>query len=256
MKQARKNSMELVVMGANPTRKRVVRNPIDNFTPREKMHLGMLGISWKNIQTPADVARAKESLKAFYKVRHNTSLSRHNPGSDIVDGAEPEEEVLEIYEGFHDASADGKYFKSVEPHIPSGDYPFLGTLFALKIKPMPGRSYIVQTFMPKGRPGVIVTCSKDRRKLYLAQGNQKMSERNLAQYNADDSNICELGEVREISYMAVKNHSQLDDAARGELLRYDHKFESPLPKAFYNRSMCRVILQGGGFTVRDVGIDG
>jgi hypothetical protein len=249
--------MELLVMGANSMR-RTKRNPMDNFTPKEKMHLGMMGIKWSDIHSPADVRKARASLKQFYKLRSNVQ-TRMNPSGAIVDGAEPGELAQDIYEGFHSTGAE-KSFVCTEPHMPSGDYPQLGTLFKLMIKPMPAaRNQIVQSFMPSGGKPIRVLSSLDRRKIYFAQGNQALSASDLEKFGADESNICELGELRAIVYLARKYHSQVDSEARGEIVQWKHDFGEDggrRPRLFYIRDLRRLAVQGGDFVVKDEGIVG
>jgi hypothetical protein len=128
------------------------------------------------------------------------------------------------------------------------------------IKPMPAaRNQIVQSFMPSGGKPIRVLSSLDRRKIYFAQGNQALSASDLEKFGADESNICELGELRSIVYLARKYHSQVDSEARGEIVQWKHDFGEDggrRPRLFYIRDLRRLAVQGGDFVVKDEGIVG
>lgn len=245
-------------MGANPTRRKRVKNPIDNFTQTEKMHLGQLGIKWSEIKSAADVRRARGALKKYYALRSSCGGKRcANPFSgDIVSGGEPAGIAAEIYQGFHADEAD-KTVRQPEPHMPSGDYAQLGTLFELQIKPMPAAAdSTVKTFIPTGR-AVRVVVDNSRHRIYFAGGDQSLTESDLQTFGASTENICELGECRNIVYLARKYHTQVDEAARGKVVEWNHKFGEDggeRPRVFYNRRMKRLLLQGGSYEVRDEGI--
>jgi hypothetical protein len=258
MPRTRKNPMELLVMGANPTRRRRARsNPMDNFTPKEKMHLGMMGIKWSGIKTARDVHKAHTALKKFHTLRTNCMGTRRaNPGS-IVMGGEPAEVAAEIYQGFHADEAD-KTIHRPEPHMPSGEYAQLGTLYALAIKPMPAAAdRAVKAFMPTGSQPIRVVVDNSRRKIYFSGGDQSLTEEDLRAFGADGSNICQIGDARYITYLARKYHTQIDAKDRGKVVEWVHRFGEDggeLPAVFYNRSMKRILLQGGSYEVLDQGI--
>lgn len=254
---ARSNPMELLVMGANPMRS----NPIDQFTQTEKMHLGMLGIKWSEIKSRRDVNHARAKLRKFEKLRSRSNPSaaavESNPNYGFVPGAEPESIAKEIYEGFHQAEAD-RFSVMDEPHIPRGEYAQLGTLYSLHVKPAAGpEPRYVKNLLRPGAP-IRVISSESRRQIYFAGGSQAMTDRELADFGCGPENLCELGEVRQIWYLARKNHAQLEEEYRGKVVNYRHAFGSKgavKPVLFYNRRMKRLLLQGGDYEVLDEGIE-
>jgi hypothetical protein len=252
---ARKNPMELLVMGANPLR---AKNPIDNFTQTEKMYLGQLGFKWSEIKTAADVRRAKAALKKYCALKGQCASGhrRRNPES-IVMGGEPSEVAQEIYAGFHADEAD-KTIRRPEPHMPSGDYAQLGTLYALAIKPMPGaQDRAVKAFMPTGAEPIRVVVDNSRRKIYFAGGDQSLSAEDLKMFGAADTNICQIGEARYITYLARKYHTEVSEKDRGKVVEWVHRFGEDggyPPAVFYDRTTKRILLQGGSYEVQDRGI--
>lgn len=183
---------ELVLMGANP-----LQMCNANFTSDEKLELGRLGISWKAIQTAADVRRARKAMKMGRKARSlfkNPAARMRNPGERTAESAQ------EIYTGFHATEPD---FVDVmdEPHIPHGNYAELGRLVSIKIKPlMSAPDPYVKGYWPQ-KENVRVLADADRKQLFFAAGDQFISDKDLALFGCGAESICELGYARQITYV-------------------------------------------------------
>lgn len=248
-KQARKNpGAELVLMGANP-----LRMCNSNFSTDEKLELGRLGISWKAIQTPADVRRARKALKKGREARalfKNPSAAMRNPGERTAESAQ------EIYSGFHADEPDSVDVMD-EPHIPAGNYAELGRLVSIQIKPLPSAPDVyVKGYFPQ-KENVRVLSDGDRKHIYFAAGDQFISDKDLVQFGCGSETICTLGHARQITYVTRKFQDEVPDSARGELVEWVHDFgeeNGVFPQLCYDRSCRRILLRGGDYKIQDVGI--
>jgi hypothetical protein len=270
-----KNPAELLLMGANPhsrekqrtARERAERirgarlNPIftEEFTTEEKLCLGRLGIAWSGIQNPGDVRKARRAIRDAQGIRRR--FRKSNP----MGVAEQREQAQEIYTGFHATPPENKLILD-EPHIPEGVYPELGLLISIKFKPGPDAAEPYEKLYVVAREDVHVIGSLARDQIHFAGGDQRIDDKTLRYFGwkGSEQNF-QLGEAREIVYLARKYHSEVQENARGELVEWVHKFgeeTGALPQLWYDTrassanggNVGRIYLKHGEYSIRDEGI--
>jgi hypothetical protein len=263
------NGAELLLMGANPTkreaqkeaRERATRirgarlNPIVNssFSEEQKLALGRMGIKWTCIQNPSDVRKARRALKDAAKIR-----ARFGRQSNPLPVSEQREKAQEIYSGFHHAEPKSKLILD-EPHIPEGVYPELGLLLLIAFKPTnPNAEEHYEKNYVCEQENVHVIGSLDRDQLHFAGGDQRISTNTLKYFGWDgvEQNF-QLGEARKIIYLARKYHEAVAKNARGQLVEWVHSFGEETgkkPRLYYDTVAHRIYLKHGEYSIKDEGI--
>jgi hypothetical protein len=218
---ARQNPAELLVMGANPSRRTLEREA------RERA----------------------ERIRAARIGGHG-----HNPRVEVV--AAPNPPTEEIVEEFTGREVE---FMDVynEPHMPRGRYAKLGPLVALYIKPAKGgqvqrigASEAVGDAFPAawgGRPPLVV-CDSTARQIYFVDGHQDISDA-LAAFGAIDrgNGIVELGKGRRIDYQCRKDHVAEPDE---DLWKHEHGEEGgALPTVLFDTRTKRILYEGGDYRI-------
>jgi hypothetical protein len=174
-------------------------------------------------------------------------LRRSNP-ADLVDAAQ----ARDVRQGFVDHPIDGDSYAN-EPHVPAGNYAQLGQLAYLVIAPV--KSMPVLQIDLEDR-GILVVSSTDRKRMYFVKGRHSLSDAELSRFNSEDGETIELGECRQIGYLAVKYHPEVGNDAAGKVVLWEHPFESPRPTVWYSLRDRRLLLRGGNYRVEDAGIVG
>lgn len=268
---AMRNPAELVLMGANPTRRELQRgarerserirgarlNPMfnANFTEDEKMALGRLGIKWSAIQSKADVRRARKALKTMAQARRQFG-NPHAAASGDMPISEQRERAAEIYSGFHAAPPENKIVLD-EPHIPAGAYPELGLLISVGFKPTPKAQQPYEQNFVTEKENVHVIGNLDRDQIYFAGGDQKMSEKDLRFFGWQGENQFHLGTAVRIVYLARKYHEAVPASGRGELVEWVHDLGEETgekPMLWYDAQHQRIFFKHGAYEIRDEGI--
>jgi hypothetical protein len=239
MRKRRKNPAELVLMGANPSKRR--------------MHYAVQWNTGSLSNSYATRAEAEKILAAFNGkgriVRANPiPLRRKNPTESLLD----ETRAIQIREGFVAHPVDASYY-SDEPHMEAGNYAVLGKLAYLAVKPVRGGG-VLQIDL-EGR-GIILVSAIDRESLYFVKGRHSLSHSEIEKFTSDNGQAVELGECRQIGYLAVKYHPEVGNDAAGKVVLWEHSFESPRPTVWYSFASERLLLKGGGYRVEDAGIVG
>lgn len=242
------NPAELVLMGGNP-----IRGPYDQLSRSEKLAFGRLGLGKKQLRTESDIAKARAMHSQAERLRNRLP----NPGSSSSAA-----EARELASEFKHAPSD-EYQVFDEPHVASGNYARLGKFIGIAVKPdisqaVPAstggsQSAAVQELSFPGSEVILIAAG---RQLYII-GEQQMSEEEIAVFTQAVGDEVLLGEGRGISYRATKWHPQVADAYRGKNLTYEHHFGEEggrKPEVFYSRSMRRLLIRGGDYTVEGVGI--
>ena len=234
------NPAELLVMGANPPRRRNAEAKATREA--EKIRGSLLKL--------ADKAERKglAGMAAHYR-----DLARKHPAELLVMGANPRVEVVhgenppveEIVERFSGQEAE---FVDVynEPHMQRGRYGQLGPLLALYIKPVKGGQVQRINFGEKDQP-LIVTDSTARQ-IYFVGGNQDISEC-LDAFGARDrgDGRYELGQARRIDYQCRKEHVAHPEE---DLWKHNHGEEdSSLPTVLFDARSKRLLYEGGNYRI-------
>lgn len=234
------NPAELVLMGGNP-----IAGPYDRLSRSEKLAFGRLGLGKKQLRTESDIAKARAMHSQAERLRNRLP----NPGSSSSAA-----EARELASEFKHAPSD-EYQVFDEPHVAPGNYARLGKFIGIAVKPEVSQSVAVQELSFPGSE-VILIADAVGRQLYII-GEQQMSEEEIAVFTQAVGDEVLLGEGRGISYRATKWHPQVADAYRGKNLTYEHHFGEEggrKPEVFYSRSMRRLLIRGGDYTVEGVGI--
>jgi hypothetical protein len=250
------NPQELLILGANPPRRRM--NP-DKYRVVAASRWARPGES--NLEREFDT---KEEAKKFQKTvdlstyfRPHIQKVRSNPQELLVMAANPPEAspnppaaasgaaATEIYEQFSGQTS--KWITTAdEPHMPKGDYAQLGELLSLYIKPLSaGQVLEIRNF--DGDPPLVVS-DISARQMYFFKGNQDISD-SLEEFQARDrgNGIFELGEARRIDYKARKEH--VADADHDE---WRHEFgeeNGRKPTALFDSRHKRLLLEGGDYRI-------
>jgi hypothetical protein len=216
---ARQNPAELLVMGANPSRRTLEREARDRAERIRAARIGGHG---------------------------------HNPRVEVV--AAPNPPTEEIVEEFTGREVE---FMDVynEPHMPRGRYAKLGPLISLHIKPAEGgqvkrigASEAMGHDFPSawgGRPPLVV-CDSTARQIYFVDGAQDITA-SLAAFGAIDrgNGIVELGKGRRIDYQCRKEQAPGDD-----LWKHDHGEENgELPTVLFDTRTKRLLYEGGDYRI-------
>lgn len=257
-----RNPAELVLMGGNPigagTARAAARglsralrlpNPYDSLSRNEKLAFGRLGLGKKQLRTESDIAKARAQVAEVNRLRNRLP----NPGLGAIDSPQSEEARVLASEFKHVPS--DEYFVAHEPHVPAGNYARLGEFIGIAVKPELSQNAQVQEILFPGRE-VLLIAQPSPPQLYVI-GDQEMSDEEISVFTEDRGNEMLLGEARGISYRATKWHPQMEDAYRGKNLPYEHHFGEEggrKPEVFYSRSMRRLLIRGGDYTVEGVGI--
>ena len=162
------------------------------------------------------------------------------------------EDAREIRSGFVGRESN-RYIVMDEPHIPKGDYAQLGFLYSLAVKPTSGGEVREISFAR----GIRVISDRSRRQIYFAAGRQFLSTRELGEFSQVAADEINLGECREIIYLAKKYQAGVDNEAAGKTVEWRHKFGEEtgiLPRLWYDTKNNRLILRGGDYRVEDAGI--
>jgi len=212
---ARKNPAELLIMGANPSRRDLARE-------------------------------ARERAEQIRAARIHT-----NPRVEVVHADNPPvEDIVEDFTG-----QEVKWLDVYnEPHIPRGRYAQLGPLIALYIKPAKGgqvqriggqgKDYAAAW---AGKPPIIVSDSTAKQ-IYFVDGAQDVSAA-LAAFGAIDrgNGIVELGQGRRIDYQCRKEHVAEPDE---DLWKHDHGEENgALPTVLFDTRSKRLLYEGGDYRI-------
>jgi hypothetical protein len=243
------NPSELLLMGANPMRRKNT-GVYDSLSRNEKLALGRLGIGKRQIQTQADLGRARNMVEEARRLRNRLP----NPSAlDSVDAPEASQ-ARELFEEFHESPSE-HYTVRDEPHMPAGDYTDLGSLIALGVKPQPGgeTQQVQEIVFPRE---IRVVSDPAGTQLYLV-GEQPLEAWELKLFGAELENRTKVGVLRHIAYQAVKWHPQVPDGARGKNKPYEHKFGDEggaPPDLYYDRELRRCFIEGGTYSVVGVGI--
>ena len=259
-----RNPAELVMMAANPTkleRQRGARdraakirgarlsNPYDKLSVDERLAFGRLGLGKAQLQSAADIRRARAQVKANERLRNRLP----NPGGLPSLDAPQAEHARDLREAFTEHESD-RYTVTQEPHIPAGDYALLGKLIALRVKPERGGQRQEITF-PGKHIRVISTANGEH--IFFAGGGQELAEMEVKIFTSSESDSVKLGECCSIVYEAAKWHEAVPGSARGRNVEWEHQFGEDggyPPKLFYLRSKERLALEGGSYHVEGAGI--
>lgn len=256
-----RNPAELVLLGGNPIGgaaasraaargvSRVLRmaNPYDALSRDERLAFGRLGLGKKQLRTESDIAKAREEVAEVRRLRNRL------PNPSGVDSAESQE-ARELAGEFKHAASE-EYFVANEPHVPAGNYARLGKFIGIAVKPDISQSAQVKEISFPGTDVLLISDASGRQ-LYII-GEQDLSDDEISVFTQASGSEVLLGEGRGISYRATKWHPQVDDAYRGKNLSYEHHFGEEggrKPEVFYSRSMRRLLIRGGDYTVEGVGI--
>lgn len=267
-----RNPAELVLMGGNPmpAARGVARgrfsSPYDFLSRNEKLAFGRLGLGKKQLRTDSDIAKAREEVAKVRRLRNRLP----NPGGlGAVDSTQSQEARDLAGEFRHSSSDDFQIYD--EPHMKSGSYSRLGMFAGIAVKPRISASSQVQEIrFPNGSKVRVVdkfgreydedasdvVLIGDKHQLYLVE-TQEMDEKEISLFGGDHQDPCLLGEGRGISYIVAKWHPQAEDSIRGKKVVWEHHFGEEggqKPEVFYSRSMRRLLIRGGDYTVEGVGI--
>jgi hypothetical protein len=245
------NPAELMVMGANPPRKRGAE--ARKLREAEKLHASLLKLAEK-AERKGLTGLAAEYRAAARKNPAELLVMAANPRVEVVSSSNPPtEEIVEEFTG-----RDVEYMDIYnEPHMPRGRYAKLGPLIALYIKPAKGGQ--VQRIgapegvghdFPKawgGKPPLVV-CDSSAKQIYFVDGAQDITEC-LAAFGGTDrgSGIVELGAGRRIDYQCRKEHVAAPDE---DLWKHDHGEENGvLPTVLFDTRNKRLLYEGGDYRI-------
>jgi hypothetical protein len=237
------NPAELLVMGANPPRRRTAE--AKKLREAEKIHAAMMKL--------ADKAERKGLTAQAAQYR---ALARQNPAELLIMGANPRVEVVhgdnppveEIAEDF--SGTEVKWLDVYnEPHIPRGRYAYLAKLFRLFIKPAKGGQVQKITF-PEGEGAPLIVSDATGKQIYFVGGNQDITAC-LGAFTASgemwDPLMVKLGEGREIHYLGIKHHIGDEDT---EEWRHKHGEENgALPTVLFDTRNKRLLYEGGDYRI-------
>lgn len=244
-------------MGANPLKRNPAELVLMSANPRKRGGAMKYAVKWNTGTISRAVDTHDEAEKMLAQFHGAGRVIRVNPiellrGNPIgtTDSSEAED-ARAIRSGFvHKETSN--FIVVNEPHIKhSGDYAELGILFSLSVK-----GFEAVRVLQLEKQGIRVISDTSRRQIYFV-GAVRMSAMELAQFNKYGGNVIELGECREIIYLARKYHPEVGSSAAGKLIEWHHKFGEEtgvVPKLFYDAKSSRLILRGGEYTVEDAGL--
>lgn len=239
IKRRRRNSAELLLLGANP-----------------EQHYAVRWGTGKISQAFDSQAKAEKLLRNFNGkgevIRVNPLPLKAERYRNPLPSATEAERAIEIREGFTHRNVKG-YRVMNEPCIPAGDYAELGKLVLLAVKPKDGGAVQELGFYP---PPVVIS-DVSRRQIYFAGGDQFLDDRELKLFTGETGREIDLGECRVIGYLEKKYHPQVDNAAAGKTVEWVHEFGEETgerPRLIYMAHEKRLLLRGGAYRVEDAGI--
>ena len=253
------NPAELMIMGANPPRRRngwgyrvvafariATSEPTytsETFETKEEARKHMKFVDQKKFYRPR-----------IQKVPTGPSPVASNPRVEVVHGDNPQ--VEDIVEEFTGTPAE---FIDVynEPHMPRGRYAQLGPLIALYIKPVKG-GQVIRIGAPESRrvdwkeywggDAPMVVTDSSAKQIYFVAGAQDISAM-LEQFGARDrgEGIVELGQGRRIDYEGRKEHVAEPDE---DQWKHDHGEENGvLPTVLFDTRNKRLLYEGGDYRI-------
>lgn len=244
------NPAELMVMGANPPRRR-------NGWKYEVVAVGRYGGEKRKAFDSKEEAKAfakKEVSLADYfkphiqKIRVNPAelmIMAANPRVEVVHGDNPP--VEEIAEAFSGTEVE---FLDVynEPHMPRGRYAYLGELLSLHIKPAKG-GQVQRISFSAGKDAPIVVTDSTAKQIYFVNGNQDISGA-LNTFGAQSrigDDLLELGVGRRIDYKARKEHVAEPDEDKW---KHDHGEENgSFPTVLFDTRNKKLLYEGGDYRI-------
>ena len=259
------NPAELMVMGANPPRRRNGTNYRVVAVPR---HGGAnLEKTAATKELAREIARGIDKSVYFKPMIQRVTVAAANPAELLVMGANPRVEVVsspnppteEIVEEFTGRPVE---FLDVynEPHMKRGRYGKLGPLVALYVKPAKGGQVqrigapeaVGQGFPEywNGTPPLIVTDSTAKQ-IYFVDGTQDISNclhlfTGAAAREGGAQGIYELGQVRRIDYQCRKEVASPEE----DLWKHDHGEENGvLPTLLFDAKNKRLLYEGGDYRI-------
>jgi len=252
------NPAELMIMGANPPRKRASSFRVVAVS---RFHGGDLVRDFPTKQAAKVFAKSVPSRDYF---RPHIKPLHANPAELMVMAANPRVEVVsndnppaeEIVEEF--TGAEVKYLDVYnEPHMPRGRYAQLGPLIALYIKPVAGgqvrrigapehRTVSFKDYW-NGDPPLIVT-DDTARQIYFVAGAQDISPV-LADFGAQQrvDGKYELGKARRIDYEGRKEHVADPDEDKWKHAHGEENGE--LPTVLFDPNTKRLLYEGGDYRI-------
>jgi hypothetical protein len=247
------NPAELILMGGNPMPRTSRSNPYSSLSRTEKLAFGRLGLGKKQLQTEADIEKARRQVEQNERFRNRLP----NPSGCGAD-TENAEAARDLFDRFTERPLPSEHCTILdEPHMPTGDYTLLGKLILLGVKPQPGgtTNYVQEISFP-GKD-IRVVADPSGRPIYFAGEGQELTEEDLSIFGASSESRISVGECRYIVYEAAKWHKAVEPSARGKRAEWQHQFGDEggyPPYLLYDRSMQRCLLQGGTYHVEGAGI--
>jgi hypothetical protein len=252
------NPAELMIMGANPPRRRATGYRVVAVARHHGADLT------RDFSSKEEAKRFKATISKRDYFRPVLKPLHANPAELMVMGANPRVEVVhndnpppeEIVEEFTGAPV--KYLDVYnEPHMPRGRYAQLGPLIALYIKPAAG-GQVRRIGAPEhrevdfkdywnGDAPVIVT-DDTARQIYFVAGAQDISpvlDSFGAQLRSDGK--YEVGKARRIDYEGRKEHVADPDE---DQWKHDHGEEDGvLPTVLFDPQAKRLLYEGGNYRI-------
>lgn len=252
------NPMDLVVMGANPHRRRR-RN--QELPPEIEQRVEDLDEIRRQAFEDAAVLGAfgegggMGAYGAPNTRRSNVRLHRINP------------EAAELREQFVGEESMNS-FPADEPHMPKGEYAQLGKLVGITFKPEEGAQvegvgwyegadkvslHEAAKALRKLLDAPVLVSDASGSQLYLVGGNQDLSGMLdfVPNPRRNPEGLWELGEAQTIVYRERKAMNNFDT------INYEHKFgeeNGEKPMLLYDEEKQRIIIDGGDYKVRPEGI--
>jgi hypothetical protein len=249
------NPAELMIMGANPPRRRNAMIYRVVLIPKS----GSPNWVTKEFDTRGEARDYKKTVdpKAFRVIIrkvYRENPAHPNPRVEVVHSENPPIET--IVEEFTGTQAEWIDVYN-EPHMPRGRYAQLGPLIALYVKPA-GGGQVRRIGAPENRnvawenywlgdPPKIVT-DQTARKIYFVGGNQDLTEYVEAFGPRDCGNgLVELGQCRRIDYEGRKEHVADPDE---DQWKHDHGEENGvLPTVLFDTKNKRLLYEGGDYRI-------
>jgi hypothetical protein len=248
------NPQELLVMGANPPRRRNAEAKRQREV--EKVRASLLKLADKT-EKKGFHSLAETYREAARKNPTELLVMGANPRVEIVHGENPPNPAAEtICEEFTGTRCTEVEVHN-EPHMPHGRYAALGPLVALYVKPANGGP-VRRIGAPEGvgdgyaeywnGHAPLVVSDTSARQIYFVGGSQDISAA-LASFGAVDrgGGIYELGGGRRIDYECRKEHVADPDEDL-----WKHKFgeeTGALPTVLFDTNKKRLLLEGGEYRI-------
>lgn len=221
---------ELVLMGANPAKRRASHDSLWKLAKRALKNAGT--------RNPQRWDAARAILTGKKNPPRAKASRRGNPDAT--------EKAAELFEEFHGKAA-SEVIEMQESDTVRKTYTALGDLVDLTIETPEGKGACIQF----AGDGVKVASAPGGKQLYLIGGTQTLDE-SLEQFGADTTkDFVELGRAVQITYRARKGMNDF------RLVDYYHDLgeesKNP-PLAFYDRIRQRIYFVGGTYHVEAPGI--